>query len=605
MRSIRFRTRIFLYFLLVLLPAICVPAYYLYHTLDTEIYKEAESSAFTQLGFLEWLLKQHSEFQDHQALDRWCTRVGEKLDLRITIINAGGRVIADSGVSYENVPEMENHITREEVMAARKQGMASSIRYSETVRRKLIYAAMPIDLADAPGGILRVAIPLSMVEERLAYFADRFWLVLALAFLLTALITYLLAGYLEAPIQRIIQTTRAIGEGHYDERLEPGGSLEFQQLSVHINDMADRIGQDIKTLTEQKREIEAVFEGMQEGVMLLAPNGRITSVNTALTRIAKCVTPCIGQRPIEVFINSDIQNACNEILNGKPDARLRVDVEQDAIFEINLVGIPEGGAVAVFHDISEQVRLEKARQDFVANVSHELRTPLTSIKGYAETLLEPDPPPEDMARSFLQTIVKNANQMANIVNDLLELTQLQQKSRGSAQLKPIDAALCLKNTWETFLPMAGETQIKLDNRIEGPLYVKAEENLLMQVFRNLLDNAIRYSPPDTVITAAAATRDGTCTFCIEDQGPGIPKRHQNRIFERFYRVDKERSRASGGTGLGLAICRHAVKGMGGSIWVESPPMGKTRGTAFYFSLAISAAPGKSDSRQNGPASGKA
>jgi len=287
---------------------------------------------------------------------------------------------------------------------------------------------------------------------------------------------------------------------------------------------------------------------------------------------------------LEVFLTPEIQAACDAVLKGEPHVQLRVAIDAETIYEVNVVSIPSGGAVAVFHDISELIRLEKVRQDFVANVSHELRTPLTSIKGYAETLLDKKMNLSETAEKFLQTILKNANQMSNIVNDLLELTKLQQKDQQHLNLSPVNAINCFNAAWETCLPMAMDKGIHLENKLPDSVMIIAEENALIQVFRNLLDNAIRHSDPNTTITVFLGSKNGKMLFGIQDEGPGIPKRHQKRIFERFYRVDKERSRASGGTGLGLAICRHAVLGMGGEIWVESPPDQKENGSVFYLTL---------------------
>jgi two-component system, OmpR family, phosphate regulon sensor histidine kinase PhoR len=293
---------------------------------------------------------------------------------------------------------------------------------------------------------------------------------------------------------------------------------------------------------------------------------------------------CEGHRPMEVFLNPEIQKACDEVLAGKDHIQMKAAIDAETVYEVNVVRILSGGAVAVFHDISGLVHLEKVRQDFVANVSHELRTPLTSIKGYAETLLDPKMRSDETMEAFLGTILKNANQMTNIVNDLLELTKLQSRDRPALTLTETNASACFAAAEETCRIISKEKHIRLVNQLPETIPVIAEENALVLVFRNLLDNAIRYSDAGTTITAGAAETDGMATFTVQDEGPGIPLRHQKRIFERFYRIDKERSRASGGTGLGLAICRHAVNAMGGDIRVESPPPGKTRGSVFYVSL---------------------
>ncbi len=584
MRNLRFRTKLAVSFWGMLIIALCLPAYYLYQTLEQEILEEARAHSFTQLQLVSWLLQKSEPFEDVRALDHWCKELGKRSRYRITLISSAGRVIADSDVLFEEIQQLDSHADRPEVVGARKQEKASSIRYSTTLKRKLIYAAQKISLPHVPAAVLRVAIPLSTVQARMAYFANRFWMILAGFFLFAAALSFFLAKKLETPIRKIIETAGSIGEGNYQERVDIESGPEFSRLAACINEMAGRIQQHINKISRQARELEAVFEGMQEGVMLLDENGRIKAANEALSLLAKCKPSCTGRRPMEIFLNPEIQTACEEVLGGKPYLRLTVGMDNRSVYEINLVRIPDGGAVVVFHDISELVRLERVRRDFVANVSHELRTPLTSIKGYAETLINKGFNADDTAARFLQTIHKNATQMSNIVNDLLELTRLETVKQNPADLKPINAFSCLSMAWETCLPLARAKNIELINPLSDVPKVQAEENALVLVFRNLLENAVRYSPENTRIHVFAKDQPDQVVFAVQDEGPGIAREHQERIFERFYRVDKERSRASGGTGLGLSICRHAVLGMGGRIWVQSPPDGAQKGTVFYFFL---------------------
>ncbi len=584
MKTLRFRTKLLICFWVVLATALFLQAVHLYRTMETEILKEAETHADTQLEFVSWMLSREPPFDSDAALDQWTTTLGNHLNYRITLISWGGRVIADSDVNFPELSVLESHADRKEFIGAVAQGRSSSIRYSTTLGRKLIYKAQSVERPPYGKVVLRVAIPLSRVEARLGAIADRFWLVLGFVLVLTGILNYILAKNLETPIREIIAAMRRIGGGEYGKRLDIASSVEFEELSKCINEMTDKIHGHINLIKQQKQEFEAVFEGMQEGVMLLDATGHIKASNNALALIARCMPTCEGHRPMEVFLNPEIQKACDQVLAGKDHIRMKAAIDAETIYEVNAVGIPSGGAVVVFHDISELVHLEKVRQDFVANVSHELRTPLTSIKGYAETLLDPKMRSSETMESFLGIILKTANQMTNIVNDLLELTKLQAKDRPAVLLSEIDAAAYFAAAEETCRIMSEEKNIRLINRLPETIMVIAEENALALVFRNLLDNAIRYSDAGTTITAGLSDADGTATFSVEDEGSGIPHRHQKRIFERFYRIDKERSRVSGGTGLGLAICRHAVNAMGGAIWVESPPPGKTMGSVFFVTL---------------------
>lgn len=584
LKTMRFRTRLLLSFWIILIPGLCLPAWHLFQTLKADIIREASANAFTELNFVDWLLETAPPFPSNAALDRWCKEIGRHLNYRVTVIAAGGRVIADSEVEEQQVPELDNHADREEVVGARRFGHASSIRYSETLEKNLIYAAKNIDYPFAPSGVLRVAIPLSSVESRLTEFGRQFWGMLIAIFIGAAFFSLILARKLEAPIRNIIQATTAIGEGDYSRRLDTDTSAEFATLVRCINDMAARIGANIDLITSQKQELEAVLEGMQEGVMLLDEKGKIKAVNPSITGIVRCLPSCVGHRPLEVFLSPEIQTACDQVLSGKEHIRLKAVMPNDRVYEVNLVRIPGNGAVVVFHDISELVRLEKVRQDFVANVSHELRTPLTSIKGYAETLQNTDFRATDQAGEFVNIIVKNADQMSRVVNDLLELTRLQQTPGQPETPTNVNAAAALRSAAETCSPMLEAKQIRINNQLPDVVTVQGDEYSIIQVFRNLLDNAVRHSPEGSSLTVSAKEAGDKMVFSVLDEGSGIPGQHLKRIFERFYRVDKERSRASGGTGLGLAICRNAVRKMGGDIWAESPPENRAKGSVFYFSL---------------------
>ncbi len=586
MTAMRFRTRLLLSFWMILILALCLPAYYISQTLKNDVIREATANALTELHFVGWLLEKAPDFEDSNALDKWCKELGSKVKYRITVIAAGGRVIADSEVKGPAIPALDNHADREEVIGARKYGQASSIRYSATLKKNLIYAAENINSPVAPSGVLRVAIPLSFVEARLTDLGHQFWAVLLVIFAAAAILSVIFARRLEAPIHNIIQAATAIGEGDFKRPVEVETGTEFAPLAHCINDMAAKIKQNIEKITNQKQELEAVLEGMQEGVMLLDREGKIKAVNPALMGIAGCLRSCAGRRPVEIFLDAEIQTACDQILSGKKHLRLKITMPNDRMYEVNLVDIPEDGAVVVFHDISELVRLEKIRQDFVANVSHELRTPLTSIKGYAETLLDPAFRTGEQAQGFVNVIVKNADQMSRLVADLLELTKLQQKNqnRSLEKFSTFNAAVCFRSAEEICMPMLNEKNIRIRNLLAESIPVTGDEHALEQVFRNLLDNAIRYSPDGSIVTVSSRDADGMVVFSVLDEGAGIPRQHLKRIFERFYRVDKERSRASGGTGLGLAICRNAVQKMGGDIWAESPPENHAKGSGFYFSL---------------------
>ena len=583
-QPMRFGTRLLVSFWLVLIVAICIPGIYIYYSLRNDFIESSRKDAWEKLDFAEWLTKRQPAFPSEASLDQWCKTFAQQVGYRITIIEAGGRVIADSDVPFEGIVRMENHAYREEISSAFRTGRGSSIRYSDTLDRHLIYAARPFSMENQHSPmVLRIAVPFSEVENRLSEYARQFWLVNALIFALALGISIYFTRRLESPVHQIIERIQKLGTGDYTHRYIADEGREFHQLSGNINEMADRISLQVETITRQKYELAVIIENMREGILLLDKDGRIKAVNHAVEDLAGCRGSCLGKKPMELFLNNDIQAACDAVVSGTPEFSFTLALEEELFYEVYLTAIPEGGALVVFYNISERKRLEKIRRDFVANVSHELKTPLTSIKGYVETLLSGPFNFTGEAKSFLQTIHKNANHMTEIVDDLLQLTRLQDKP-FTKHMQTVNAAQCFNAASETIMPMAREKNISIRNQLESPIAVKADESALIRVFGNLLDNAIRYSPEGGTITVSATEEAGKIIFSIEDEGPGIAKHHQPRIFERFYRVEKERSRFTGGTGLGLAICKNAITGMGGNIGMQSPPLGKQNGSVFFFSL---------------------
>nr|WP_280712770.1 ATP-binding protein [Desulfobaculum xiamenense] len=391
----------------------------------------------------------------------------------------------------------------------------------------------------------------------------------------------------------MIGVAEAIGGGHYERRLREYPGREFSGLAKAINRMAVSIAEQVRTITDQKRELEAVLDGMREGVMVLDADGRISQVNTALKRIVGSMRDMEGQRPMDLVLSPELQRACDGVL--APDAGdgprwLQIEPQKGRVYDVTIVGLDERGAnlgaVVVFHDISELKRLERVRRDFVANVSHELRTPLTTIKGYAETLIDNKLAGGGTAESFLGIILRNADRMVKMVEDLLSLSRLEAREESFTP-RDVDARGALAEALRICVPLAERVGVSLEPRLpEAGLRVWADFDLLMQVFRNLLENAVRYSPSgEAVIVDGATDAEGFVHFMVSDRGPGIPAEDRDRIFERFYRVEKHRMRSgSGSTGLGLAICRHIVERHGGRIWVE-PRTDEKGGSIFHFTLA--------------------
>lgn len=404
---------------------------------------------------------------------------------------------------------------------------------------------------------------------------------------------------LSRSLAEVAAVARAIADGDYRRRLHlsPGGQLAV--LAENVNHMARSIEAQIATITDQKVQLQAILDGMREGVMVLDAAGRIKVANPALTRMAPISGSFLGRRPIEVAQSPELQRACDRLLDERDPVpgqcvTLDVEVAPSRFYEVSLVrlaaSLRDPGAVLVFHDVTEARRLASIRRDFAANVTHELRTPLTSIKGYAETLLAASPELDPERRRFLDVILRNANHMSRMVEDILELARLEEEPTGPAAGAVADAGVALAEAVRECEALAAAKDLALDVTIPADIApVTCDSGQLSQVWRNLLENATRFGPKGSKILIAATADDTMVTCTVQDQGPGIPPAERRRVFERFYRVERHRSKATGSTGLGLAIVKHIMERHGGRVWVERG-RGEMTGAAFFFTLPRAKAP---------------
>jgi two-component system phosphate regulon sensor histidine kinase PhoR len=425
---------------------------------------------------------------------------------------------------------------------------------------------------------------------------------------------WLLTRHLSRSLAEVIAVARAIGDGDYRRRLHlsPGG--DFSALAEAVNHMARSIEANIATITDQKTQLQAILDGMREGVMVLDAAGKVRVINPALRRIAPVSGEVIGRRPIEVAPSPELQMACDRLLGERePDApnaaALEVEIGPQRYYEVSLVRLPrdqgksrhDPGAVLVFHDVSEARRLSRVRRDFAANVTHELRTPLTSIKGYAETLIGATPELVKEKRRFLEVILKNANHMSKMVDDILNLARLEEGPLVAVDSEA-DAAAALAEAVRECEPLAEVRRLVVESRLpQGEIRVRCDAGQLTQVWRNLLENATRFGPEGSkiVMTATPDAQHGTVTFGVLDQGPGIPPEERQRVFERFYRVERHRSKTPGSTGLGLAIVKHIVERHGGRVWVDRG-RGEMAGAAFSFTLPMPKRPAPASTPTTAP-----
>ncbi len=441
-------------------------------------------------------------------------------------------------------------------------------------------------------GILTLTMPYSSLESPFDEVSGTLFSVIGLSLCLGLGLSFILTRRIRNSIREMIAVVEAIGQGRRNKRLKFYPGEEFGAMARSINTMADNIEIHLRAVTEQKIQLEAILNGMREGVMVLDKTGRIATINKAMMRIfPKTAESSIGKKPIEVIASPDLQATCDELFSTEHTAphvlTLEIETDTERFFDINIVKLAEPeagiGAILVFHDLSDFRKMENMRRDFVANVSHELRTPLTSVKGYAETLIgEADKQPPH-ARRFLEVILKNANHMSKMVEDLLCLARIENE-KDDPTIERMNARDALNSAWRECTLQAKDKKIDVHiNLPQEGVMVNADFGQLSQVFRNLIENAIKYSPAGENVTISFQNDNGNVIFCVQDSGPGIPEEDRERIFERFYRVERHRTKASGGTGLGLAIAKHIVERHHGRIWVEPAERGQT-GAVFRFTI---------------------
>lgn len=422
-----------------------------------------------------------------------------------------------------------------------------------------------------------------------------------LILMLAGAVFWWLTRRLSRSLAEVIAVARAIADGDYRRRLHLAPAGELATLAEAVNHMARSIEAQIATITDQKSQSQAILDGMREGVMVLDASGRIRLVNPALARMAPISGQFPGRRPIEVAQSPELQRACDRLLAERDPSptqpsTLEVEMSPGRFYEVSLVRLAasqrDPGVVLVFHDVSETRRLARIRRDFAANVTHELRTPLTSIKGYAETLLSATPDVDPDKRRFLDVILRNANHMSRMVEDILDLARLEEEPTAGTADVAADPQVALAEAIRECEPLAAARELTLDMQLPADTpAVRCDSGQLSQVWRNLLENATRFGPKGSKIVLTAVVEGPLLTCGVQDQGPGIPPEERQRVFERFYRVERHRSKATGSTGLGLAIVKHIVERHGGRVWVDRG-RGEMCGAAFFFTLPRADAPGE-------------
>ena len=525
-----------------------------------------------------------------ETIDPIADRLGEQCGARVTVVTDDGVVAGDSSIPLSAVPLMENHGDRPEILEAVASGTGNSIRYSNTLETDMAYVAVPFRTEQARG-VVRVALPL----QQFRWIESHIWKIVLAALGIGLVLSFVLSWGTERlvsrPIERMTEVARRQAAGDFAVTASAPTHVELSSLAAALNEMAAQSKERLSRIREENAQLEAVLSGMTEGVMVTSAEGRILMVNPAFKRMMDVDAWCLNKRPIEVVRNHDLQSVVDAAIDSAPslreDAVFDLTLEwSQRIFQVHLTPIRIGerlhGVVAVFHDVTELRRLEQVRKDFVANVSHELRTPLTSIKGYVETLLDGAMDDSAAQRRFMTSIRHHADRLQALVEDLLQLSRIE-SGRYEVEFTSCRLDRISERVAEIFAKQVEGRQLVLSLRFETDRPARGDPELMERALSNLVDNAVKYTEKGGSIAIGTVERDDEIILSVADTGPGIPSEALPRIFERFFRVDRARSRELGGTGLGLAIVRHTMELLNGKAWVESR-LGE--GATFYLSLPV-------------------
>jgi two-component system phosphate regulon sensor histidine kinase PhoR len=496
--------------------------------------------------------------------------VSDATTARATVIDRSGKVLADSAADAET---MENHSHRPEFSAALKGKVGEASRTSNTLGIDFVYTAAP-----TRNGAVRLAYPLAAIHRN-SLNVQRSLIRGSLIALLIAIVLSAAAAVLIAQrLQRIVTFAESVASGNLSARIEVESADEIARVAMALNTTAERLEQSFAQIEANRQQLEAVLNSMQAPVIAVNRAERIEWVNGAMKRLMPNRVRL--QAPLlETIREPDLLFAVRETIQTRQIHTTRAHVIPGRTYEATVAPMLAWSAVVLLHDLTDVERVEKTRRDFIANVSHELRTPLTSIQGYAETLLDLETG-DGGSREFLEIIRKNASRMSRLTEDLLTLARVE-SGEQRFRLRDIPASQLIREAQQYFGEMAHSQGSDLSIEMKNDAMVKADPEAVHQVFSNLISNAVKYCPPGTPIVIGATQRENDVEFFVRDSGLGIASEHLPRLFQRFYRVDKARSRESGGTGLGLAIVKHIVLAHGGSVRVESE---LNHGSTFFFTL---------------------
>lgn len=580
-------------YLLVTLISLAAIGWYALSSMQQFYYNQVKEDLKASARIIQDQVLESYEEGDLIKLDKLCTSLSVSGQRRITVIETSGKVVAESRKDPEEMKRMDDHSDRPEIIAAMKDQPGSDIRFSNTLGVDMMYVAIPLKDKERIAAVLRIAKPVSSINAQLDSIYDKIFFGSLMVAVAAALLSLIVSRKISKPLVELKNGARLFAGGDLSHKLPVGNCYEIDAVAKAMNLMAAEIDERISTISRQRNEHKAVLSSMSEAVLAFNSDCKLITLNDSAAKIIGFdISDAKGRSLQEIIRNPALQQFVTYSLDSDKPLEENITLHKDGIeyflqARSNALLDEQGqkiGILVVLNDITRIRQLEKVRSDFVANVSHELKTPITSIKGFVETLLEGAMQEPDERKRFLEIIANQSNRMDAIIDDLLELSRIEQQAEKkqikleSGEIKDmLVAAIDLCHT------KAQKKHIEVELKCPDSIVANINSALLEQAVLNLLDNAIKYSPENSSIEVNARRSDEHISISVTDFGCGIDAKSQPRLFERFFRVDKARSRKLGGTGLGLAIVKHIVEAHNGTVEVESK-VGK--GSKFIIKLPV-------------------
>ena len=578
--------RLYAGFAVVILFSILIVGLMVQRQIEQASLRDISNNLSSQAFILQQSFANTSQ-QTQSQIQQTVKQIGQRIDTRVTLLTKDGVVIADSEFSAE---EMDNHRYRPEIIAANKSKIGQSRRYSKTLQKPMLYVAVSAMASNSNLGYIRTALPTQRIDEEINYLRRVIIIAASLTALIALFIGYWLAMSFARPLRQMTLIAKNYAHGRYELRIPSQRRDEIGDLARSLNQMADISAQRFDIIKTERDQLSTILKSMNEGVITVTGEGLITHVNAAACRMLRTSGErCLGQALKDMDGSNNLDQAFRQCQQQQASVERTIQLDGYTFsrhYRLHVTLLKQShqaDAILVLQDITDVQRIDKMRADFVANASHELKTPITAIRGFAETLIEDDTIEHTIKQRFMRKIHGQSIRLSNLVSDLLALSRLE--SNDEAFNTQVDLQQVVQRVCANLQAVAQTQKVVLELQAkDGPMMLLGDDNALGQMATNLIDNAIKYTAAKGTVTVALEVEQGMAVLTVKDDGLGIDESDQERIFERFYRVDKARSQSLGGTGLGLAIVKHIVQNHKGRLQLKSK---LSHGSTFTVKIPLS------------------